>query len=188
MKSEEKMYEYRMLREEIVYLMKLHKMLTLFLYSSIGVYLPFVLKQENPFYILTIYLIVLPIAYKNFYYREQLAKISGYMIIFLEPYLKGVNWESMNLILKRQPHKGKNTNIKQIVYYEYIIIYIFSFSIFIYQYHNSQTIYKSALMLIFIIACILIGGGWLIEKILKDKNIDRTREEWVQRWVKLKNK
>ena len=90
--------EYEFLRSEIMYEMNLHNTLVTFTITvtvaALGAIFGFTSKSPLPFLYLFPFGILLPMSARIEYYRRSMMKLSGYMIVFLEPYLDGINWET----------------------------------------------------------------------------------------------
>ena len=65
------------------------------------------------------------------YYRKAIARISAYMIIFLEPKLNGISWETRNFQLNRKHYKDKR-KIK-LDYYECPLLSVICYFLYLYE-------------------------------------------------------
>lgn len=93
------LHEYDMVRSEIIQKIELRSNLLAVMYSStIAILALSVTKYlvETPYACLLPILIVIPISIRVAYYQEAIAKLSAYQIVFLEPELDGVQWETRN--------------------------------------------------------------------------------------------
>lgn len=108
---EEMMNEYKMLREEIMYIMNTRKKLSLALIAFVPPYVMFSTKMTDSylyFFIACATIYVMHNVVCDYWYR--LMKISAYMIVRLEPHLKGVQWESHSLrLLQKERDNERNS-------------------------------------------------------------------------------
>lgn len=86
--------EYKMLRTEILHMLRMTKVCegfaTATLFSSFS--LIFIKQYDTVLIFLAIFLYLINIKRDEYYYG--IANISAYMHVFLEPKLKGINWET----------------------------------------------------------------------------------------------
>ncbi|MBQ7266477.1 MAG: hypothetical protein IJS61_10340 [Firmicutes bacterium] len=103
------MVEYDYLRAEINQKIELHNKLIMFTITSAVAVLAFIFESPNQEHDLIVYLIpwfiILPMSNRVAYYRNAMAKISAYMIVFLEKEEKSMNWETRNQQLTKPLEK-----------------------------------------------------------------------------------
>ena len=92
-KIQSKLEEYKMLRSEILYFMNKDTTLFTCLFTSVTAVLFFSVEWKIPEGCLLVFLIIVPIGGKFAYHQKEMAKISGYMKHYLEPYI-GFQWET----------------------------------------------------------------------------------------------
>ncbi|MCI9362545.1 MAG: hypothetical protein HFG65_16810 [Hungatella sp.] len=85
--------EYKMLRSELMYFMNKDTMLLTCLFSAITATLFFSVEKNVQEGCLLAFLIIIPICNKFAYHQKQMAKISTYMVCFLEKELD-IKWET----------------------------------------------------------------------------------------------
>lgn len=95
--------EYRMLRSEVMNCINLHNTLCTFMITAVGAILTFSLLYQQPLLFLLPYAVIIPIQCRIFHYRQNMMKISAYMIVCLEPHLKGIQWETRHKRLADVP-------------------------------------------------------------------------------------
>lgn len=98
--AENKLIEYNLLRTEINQKIELHNTLLTFTLTTVVAILTFILAQDQPFNPLLFLLpfcILIPMSMRIAYYRSAMARLSAYMIVFLEPCMPGINWETRNI-------------------------------------------------------------------------------------------
>lgn len=94
--SKNKLKEYCLLKKEISYKMKICSNLINFTITTVVAILTFAFKQKNPYFFVLPYCIIFPISLRVLYYRTSVAKISAYIIVFIEDSVKGLKWETIN--------------------------------------------------------------------------------------------
>ena len=113
--------EYEMLRQEIDKKISLQNNLLAFMITATLTVLTIAVKYENPLLYLFPFFIIIPVTNRIAYYRKAIAKISSYMIVFLEPKLDGISWETHNIQFARRYNVGRINKIK-LDYYECIVL------------------------------------------------------------------
>ncbi len=108
------MAEYYYLRAEINQKIQLHNQLIMFTITTTVAVLAFIFKSTNHEQDLIAYLlpwfIIIPMSNRVAYYRNAMAKISAYMIVFLGKGENTFNWETRNQLLTKLfeiSNKGK---------------------------------------------------------------------------------
>ena len=110
-----------MLRQEIDKKISLQNNLLAFMITATLTVLTIAVKYENPLLYLFPFFIIIPVTNRIAYYRKAIAKISSYMIVFLEPKLDGISWETHNIQFARRYNVGRINKIK-LDYYECIVL------------------------------------------------------------------
>lgn len=114
------------------------------------------------------------------YYKKAIARISAYMIVFLEPKLNGISWETRNLQSNRKNNKEKGDKRKiKPDYYESSILSVVCYLLYLYEYkayklRNFEDLVKMAGP-VFLIA-IVIYLTYRINEFSKD------REAMINSW------
>ena len=92
-KMNQRIEEYKLLRSEIMYYMNKDTALLTCLFSAVTATLFFALKAKMPEGCMLAFLIIIPICSRFAYHQKQMAKISSYMVQYLEPELE-IKWET----------------------------------------------------------------------------------------------
>ena len=92
-KDTQMLEEYKMLRSELTYFMNKDTTLLTCLFSTITAILFFAVQLKVQEGCLLAFLIIIPICNKFAYHQKQMAKISTYMVCFLEQNLE-IKWET----------------------------------------------------------------------------------------------
>lgn len=95
--------EYEMLHGEIEKKIELQNNLLIFMVTATGT----AVQSKNLLLYLFPFFIIIPTMNRITYYRKAIARISAYMIVFLEPKLNGISWETCNLQLNRKHYEDK---------------------------------------------------------------------------------
>ena len=127
--EEELIYkEYDMLHQEIEQKISLQNNLLIFMITTTVTIITLAIKSDSLLLYLFPFFIIIPITSRIAYYRMAMAKISAYMIVFLEPKLNGISWETRNVQFLRRYNSGKRNDRKiQLDYYECPVLGVISF-------------------------------------------------------------
>ena len=137
-------------------------------------------ESKNSLLYLFPFFIIIPIMNRIAYYRKATAKISAYMIVFLESKLNEISWETRNIqfIRKNNEEKGNKSKIK-LDYYECPILsgicyFLYVYNCKAYKLRDFQDFVKMAgpLFLIFIVI-------YLTHRI---NELDKDREVMINSW------
>ena len=108
--------EYKFLREEIMILSSRHNGWVTFTVTSVTGILGYTLLADIHIYVTLLpFAILIPMAVRIAYSRRTMMKMSAYMIVFLEPKLTGINWETANSTLLDK-HRSKPSKFKVLAY------------------------------------------------------------------------
>lgn len=174
--------EYETLRSEINQKIELVNSLTTFTLTTVVAILTFALSSDNAMLYLLPYCIIIPMYLRISYYRSAIVKISAYMIVFLEKYNDGINWETRNSYLMNCIDKKDRGIVLRAKYYEglvaSIICYILFFDAYIKQEENNIILVVCLLVPVFLIIWI-----WCIIRHIND--IESEKQEWIKEWEKI---
>lgn len=108
------MYEYNQLREEIKEIKQRRIKMSLFVTTFTATYVPFVLEYTNePLYLAIVCGVIFGIYLKFCAYWDRLINISSYIIVYLEPNIPGIRWESTYLELLQQKEAEVKNKLKK---------------------------------------------------------------------------
>ena len=113
--------EYEILHDEIQQKIALQNNLLIFMITATLTIITIAVESKNSLLYLFPFFIIIPIMNRIAYYRKAIAKISSYMIVFLEPKLDGISWETHNIQFARRYNVGRINKIK-LDYYECIVL------------------------------------------------------------------
>lgn len=187
MLMEEKTKEYDYLRSEIVQKIELHNTLLTFTITTTVAILTFALTQDSSILYLLPFCIIVPMSMRMAYYKSAIAKLSAYMIVFLESSIDGLNWETRNafLISNHLAKKKKLTFEKFLTlrYYEFLLLSIVCYTFYVLDYIKGKSLNTSTLVFA-VLPFILV----LLEIIitLRINSTDKERQIWITKWSTLK--
>lgn len=201
---ENRIKEYEILRNEIDQKIELHNTLLTFTITTVVAILSFVLLQDQPysaFLFLIPFCILIPMSMRIAYYRSAMAKLSAYMIVFLEGEIPGIQWETLNQEVvsavinskdetmtsrkKKRPFV-EGTKAHRLLlgrYYECLVLGILCYFLFAVHYYQDNEL------------CVLtlINLGWPLLLIVLEvfitvamDSVDRSKAFWVEQWKTLK--
>lgn len=134
-------------------------------------------------------MVVVPVSLRVGYYRDAIAKLSTYQVVFLEPELDGINWETRNNMVssmygmknrceKKLAKRGNWLNVTR--YLDFPLICLTCISVFV---------YRGGLDGLFGMVLVSIAIVILIFEIVftyKNNNIDTIKSDWCKRWNEVK--
>lgn len=125
--------EYEKLREEINQKIELHNTLLTFTVTTSIAILSFAMTQKEALFFLIPYGIIIPMSIRIAYYHSAMAKLAAYIIVFLEPNLDGINWETRNaLLINNQLRKKWYQNCFTVQrYYECLVLSILCYVLYV---------------------------------------------------------
>lgn len=182
------MKEYELLRNEINQKIELHNTLLTFTITTTVAVLTFALSKNRTILYLVPFCILIPMSMRIAYYRSTMAKLSAYMIVFLEIDLDGINWETRNAALVEEYLNKEKKDINSYTvlrYFECLILAIICYIFYIIDYIKDKEIN------VIVIINILWPLSFVVWEVLITKRINSTDDEkqkWIKRWNKLKKK
>ena len=123
--------EYEMLHGEIEKKIELQNNLLIFMVTATGIIITIAVQSKNLLLYLFPFFIIIPTMNRITYYRKAIARISAYLIVFLEPKLNGISWETCNLQLNRKHYEDKR-KIK-LDYYECPLLSVICYFLYLYE-------------------------------------------------------
>lgn len=183
--------EYDYLKNEINQKIELHNNLLTFTITTVVAILSITLGLQNllnPLLFLMPFCILIPMSIRIAYYRFAMAKLSAYIIIFLEDEIQGMKWETRNREVRRYLNNDKKSiDIKLISgsYYECFILCILCYTFYVYSYCTQRFFSINLITMINIIwpLLLLVFDGYITIKI---DSVDKNKEFWIRKWKKLK--
>lgn len=163
--------EYEILHGEIEKKIELQNNLLIFMVTA--TIITIAVESENLLLYLFPFFIIIPTMNRITYYRKAIARISAYMIVFLEPKLNGISWETRNLQLNRRNDEEKKDKRKiKLDYYECPLLSVVCYLLYMceckaYQLRNFEDLVKMAGP-VFLIA-IVIYLTYRINELSKDR-------------------
>ena len=119
---------------EIEKKIELQNNLLIFMVTATVTIITVAVKSKNLLLYLFPFFIIIPTMNRIAYYRKAIARISAYMIVFLEPKLNGISWETRNLQLNRKNNKEKGDKRKiKLDYYEGSILSVVCYLLYLYK-------------------------------------------------------
>lgn len=182
--QESKVEEYKMLREEIQNCVERDNSLATFMVTAVSTILTFAISAnlQVPFLFLISFCIIIPFTGRISHYKTNVARISAYLIVFLEPEMD-VKYETRNSIVKSAKSKISKLLVAMRNYVG-LLLGILSYAIYLVEYNNKIGFsnwwdWVFAILLIF----------FLILIFFMDKKIDNVPQEkakWIENWKQLK--
>lgn len=121
--------QYETLREEIANCTRMSNEFSTFSMTALAAVLAFAFSSDNPFLFLVPFVLIIPLSSKSLYYRKNVAKISAYMIVMLEPEIEGYLWETLNERYKEERSHARFTMFRN---YEYLFEALICMMLYLY--------------------------------------------------------
>lgn len=137
--------QYETLREEIANCTRMSNEFSTFSMTALAAVLAFAFSSDNPFLFLIPFVLIIPLSSKSLYYRKNVAKISAYMIVMLEPEIEGYLWETLNERYKEEKSHARYTMFRN---YEYLFEALICMMLYLYYAIESS----------FDVAPLVVGG------------------------------
>lgn len=169
-KTDNMMQEYLMLQGKIDKYKNLDHTLWALAITTIATILGFFISIKEPNLCFLPLLIITAIIASMVVVKQNIVKTESYIIVFLEPCLEGVKFETRNFLLP-----SKITTTSSIISYVVLTLFAFGFG-GIYCYYQSNLNYAisaAAVMCIAFLLCVYIS--WL----------EAGKKEWIKKWKKL---
>lgn len=182
--QESKLEEYKMLREEIQNCVERDNSLVTFMVTAVSTILTFAISAnlQVPFLFLISFCIIIPFTGRISHYKTNVARISSYLIVFLEPEMD-IKYETRNSMVKSAKSKISKLLVAMRNYVG-LLLGILSYAIYLVEYNNKIG-FSNWWDWVFAILPIF----FLILIFFMDKKIDNVPQEkakWIENWKQLK--
>ena len=181
--------EYRILHNEINQKIALQNTILTFTITTTVAILTIAVSENITIIYLVPFFIIIPMSMRIAYYRSVISKLSAYIIIFLEPNLKDMKWETSNAILgarlRQKECKKENRKFAFSRNYECLILSIICYLLYVLDYIKDKTI---TLCIIIIVALPVLFVLWEFIITKRINSLDQVQKEWINEWEQLKNK
>ena len=182
--QESKLEEYKMLREEIQNCVERDNSLVTFMVTAVSTILTFAISAnlQVPFLFLISFCIIIPFTGRISHYKTNVARISSYLIVFLEPEMD-IKYETRNSMVKSAKSKISKLLVAMRNYVG-LLLGILSYAIYLVEYNNKIG-FSNWWDWVFAILPIF----FLILIFFMDKKIDNVPQEkakWIENWKQIK--
>lgn len=181
---EAKLAEYNSLRTEILQKIEQNNQLLTVTFTSIIAILAFAVTADDPFLFVVPMAVIVPLSMRISYYRGAIAKLSAYIVVYLEEYIDGLNWESLNDKLIRTTKAKKSSHIK-LVRHECLVLSIVCYICYLQclYHHLSDLWYQNVLQILWPISFIVAEASISFDvKVINDE-----RANWIDIWDDFKS-
>lgn len=180
----ERLEEYKMLRDEMQNCIERDNTLATFMVTAVATILTFAVTAnlQVPFLFLISFCIIIPFTARLVHYKKNVARISTYVIVFLEKDMN-IKYETRNVLVKPVDAKPSKILISMRNYIGFWLGLI-SYIIYIVEYNNKVN-FPIELDILFLVAPIIL----VIITFFMDKKIDsfsKEKSKWLENWTKLK--
>lgn len=180
--KEELLEEYKMLKDEIQNCVERDNTLSTFMVTAVATILTFAISAnlQLPFLFLISFCIIIPFSARIAHYKENVARLSAYIIVYLESELS-IKYETRNIQVKN-PNSKKSKILISMRNYVGFWLGIISYIIYLEEY-----IQKIGLNNIFDVVFCILPSLLLILTLIIDRKIDsvpKTRNIWIESFKK----
>lgn len=180
-----KIKEYESLRAEILQKIELHNTLLTFTITTTVASLTFALSKDSIIFYFIPFCILLPMSTRIAYYRSAMAKLSAYIMVFIERGEKdGLNWETRNNdVLCKTMTNRKKEGIIHNLNSECLILSIICYFFFALAYYRDKQLQHTFVsMLLGACPLILVVIEGIITKL---SSISTNKKIWINKWEML---
>ena len=182
---ENKLEEYKLLKEEMQNCVERDNSLATFMVTAVSTILTFAVSAnlQVPFLFLISFCILIPFTARISHYKTNVARISAYIIVYLEKELN-IAYENRNSQVKISKSKLSKI-VVALRNYVGFLLGIVSYIIYLVEYYNKLGIlniadYIFCIVPIFLVILLFFMNN-KIDKVLEEK------KKWIEAWTKLKN-
>lgn len=183
--EEERLEEYKMLRDEMQNCIERDNSLATFMVTAVATILTFAVSAnlQVPFLFLISFCIIIPFSARLAHYKGNVARISAYTIVFLEKEMS-IKYETRNILAKPKKTRKSKLLISMRNYVGFWLGFI-SYIIYLVEYINKIGTNGFWNILFCILPAFLLAIVFEIDR--KIDNLPKERQEWIETWKKLKN-
>lgn len=181
--QESKLEEYKMLREEIQNCVERDNSLVTFMVTAVSTILTFAISAnlQVPFLFLISFCIIIPFTGRISHYKTNVARISSYLIVFLEPEMD-IKYETRNSMVKSAKSKISKLLVAMRNYVG-LLLGILSYAIYLVEYNNKIGFFNWWDWIFGILPVIFLILIFLMDK--KIDNVQQEKAKWIENWKQL---
>ena len=181
--QESKLEEYKMLREEIQNCVERDNTLVTFMVTAVSTILTFAITAnlQVPFLFLISFCIIIPFTGRISHYKTNVARISSYLIVFLEPEMD-IKYETRNSMVKSAKSKISKLLVAMRNYVG-LLLGILSYAIYLVEYNNKIGFFNWWDWIFGILPVIFLILIFLMDK--KIDNVQQEKAKWIENWKQL---
>lgn len=171
--------EYEELRNEVRQKIELHNSLITFMITTVVAALAFSVGKNITLLYLLPFCIIIPISMRVAYYRTTMAKLSAYIIVYLECRVDGLAWETRNANLMAESKNSLYGRLTTYHYYEGMIFSIACYLMFAWDYMKDKAINLHTVVWLIIPFLFVIWEAIITNKIL---SFEKEKNNWIEKW------
>lgn len=181
---ENKLEEYKLLKEEIQNCVERDNNLATFMVTAVSTILTFAVSAnlQVPFLFLISFCILIPFTSRISHYKTNVARISAYIIVFLEKDL-GISYEDRNSKVKFKKTKSSKL-LGALRNYIGFLLGVLSYVIYVVEYYNKLGLSNILDYLLCILPVSLLVLLFFMNK--KIDSVPQEKKKWIEAWTKLK--
>lgn len=171
--------EYEDLRNEIKQKIELHNSQIIFMITTVIAILAFALESKNELLYLLPFGIIIPISMRITYYRTVMAKLSAYIIVFIEDKIEGLNWETRNRELIKSDKSSLFDKCTISHYFEGLMLSIGCCSLYIWSLIEGKIINAQKIIFLAVLLILVAWEAVITKRIITFNN---EKSDWVEKW------
>lgn len=182
--QESKIEEYKMLRDEIQNCVERDNSLATFMVTAVSTILTFAISAnlQVPFLFLISFCIIIPFTGRISHYKTNVARISAYIIVFLEPEMD-VKYETRNSMVKSTKSRISKVLIAMRNYVG-LLLGILSYAIYLVEYSSKIGFYNWQDWIFAILPVFFLVLIFFMDK--KIDSVPQEKAKWIENWKQLR--
>ncbi len=182
-KKENIIKEYEQLRGEIEQKIGIQNSLITFMITAVIAVLAFAVEGSNSILYLLPFGIIIPTSMRITYYRTAMARLSAYIVVYIEKNIKGLNWETR---IHKFVYNGRHTfhdNVTISQHYEGMILSVMCYLLYLFDFLKDKTIS------LWVVVCTIVPILFVIWELVITKRIagfTKERNFWIEQWESFK--
>lgn len=183
--KEELLEEYKMLKDEIQNCVERDNSLSTFMVTAVATILTFAISAnlQLPFLFLISFCIIIPFSARIAHYKGNVARISAYIIVYLESELN-IKYETRNIQVKN-PNSKKSKLLISMRNYVGLWLGIISYAIYLEEYIQKIGLNNIFDFIFCVLPVLLLILTFIIDR--KIDNVPATRNIWLELFKKNKD-
>lgn len=177
MNKENLILEYQLLKEEIRQKIEIYNSLVSFTITTSVAVLTYALSANKTILYLLPFGIIIPMSMRIAYYKLSIAKLSAYIIVFIEKKTVGLKYETRNKLINTKKERGL---LRFIIFKdcECLILSITTYLLYVLSYIKNKSV---SLDFHLLWPLSFVVYEYIVMR--KIRLIDKDKDKWVKKWA-----